>query len=78
MHIYFGIIAALISAMTFALNVTLVPIAYDSGANIHAVNFVRPVAFFLHGNCCKGLWRISAPPVEWKKCGDGARTADVS
>jgi len=45
MHIYFGIIAALISAMTFALNVTLVPIAYDSGANIHAVNFVRPVAF---------------------------------
>jgi len=47
MHIYFGIIAALISAMTFALNVTLVPIAYDSGANIHAVNFVRPVAFLV-------------------------------
>ena len=47
MHIYFGIIAALISAMTFALNVTLVPIAYDSGANIHAVNFIRPVAFLV-------------------------------
>ena len=47
MHIYLGTIAALISAMTFALNVTLVPIAYDSGANIHAVNLIRPIAFLI-------------------------------
>jgi drug/metabolite transporter (DMT)-like permease len=40
-----GAVAALVSAMAFALNVTLVPIAYDSGANVHAVNLVRPLTF---------------------------------
>lgn len=47
MQVALGSAAALVSAMAFALNVTLVPIAYDSGANVHAVNLVRPIAFLL-------------------------------
>jgi drug/metabolite transporter (DMT)-like permease len=42
-----GTALALASAIAFALNVALVPLAYDAGANVHAVNLVRPLCFAL-------------------------------
>ena len=35
-----GSLVALISAIAFALNVTLARMAYDAGGNIHALNSI--------------------------------------
>ncbi|MEM7405077.1 MAG: DMT family transporter [Pseudomonadota bacterium] len=49
-----GFVAALVSAIAFALNVTFAAVAYDHGADVHAVNLVRPWFFLL---CMAGgLW----------------------
>lgn len=44
---WLGGLVALGSAMAFALNVSLVPLAYEAGANVHAVNLIRPAFFAL-------------------------------
>ena len=45
MKLWLGSLAALVSAITFALNVTLAKEVYAAGGNIHAINLVRPFAF---------------------------------
>lgn len=45
MRLWLGSLAALVSAVTFALNVTLAKEVYLAGGNIHALNLVRPFAF---------------------------------
>lgn len=49
LHIGSGL--ALVSAITFALNVACIPLVYQAGGNIHAINFIRPVFFLI----CVGL-----------------------
>lgn len=41
-----GSIAALLSSISFSLNVTLAGLAYDHGANIHALNITRAILFW--------------------------------
>lgn len=48
-HIGSGL--ALVSAIAFALNVACIPLVYQAGGNIHAINFIRPVFFLV----CVGL-----------------------
>ena len=55
---WLGGLIALISAISFALNVPFVAIVYQHGGNIHAVNLVRPW-FFLG---CVGVWVIATRP----------------
>ncbi len=45
MKIWLGSLAALLSALAFALNVTLAKLVYEAGGNIHAINLIRPFAF---------------------------------
>ena len=45
MRLLLGSAAALLSAMTFGMNVPFVGVVYDHGGNIHAVNLVRPLVF---------------------------------
>jgi drug/metabolite transporter (DMT)-like permease len=47
-----GSLLALVSSVVFALNVSCVPLIYDGGGNIHAINLVRPLAFLAF----VGLW----------------------
>ncbi len=47
---------ALISAMAFALNVACGPLIYAGGGNIHAINYLRPVAFL----ACVVIWMMLA------------------
>lgn len=49
---WLGGVLALISAISFALNVPFVALVYEHGGNIHAVNLVRPWFFLL----CVGVW----------------------
>ena len=55
---WLGALIALISAVSFALNVPFVAIVYQHGGNIHAVNLVRPW-FFL---ACVGIWLLASRP----------------
>lgn len=45
MNIWLGSLAALLSALAFAMNVILAKLVYQAGGNIHAINLVRPFAF---------------------------------
>ncbi len=47
-----GSLVALVSAASFALNVTLSRLVYDHGGNIHALNLARPLIFLV----CLALW----------------------
>lgn len=46
-QILLGSLAALFSAIAFSMNVTLAGLAYEYGANIHALNISRAVLFWL-------------------------------
>ena len=46
-RILLGSLAALFSAIAFSMNVTLAGLAYQHGANIHALNITRAVLFWL-------------------------------
>ncbi|MDJ0956539.1 MAG: DMT family transporter [Arenicellales bacterium] len=46
-RLWLGSLAALFSAITFSMNVTLAGLAYQHGANIHALNITRAVLFWL-------------------------------
>ncbi|MBT3262763.1 MAG: DMT family transporter [Acidiferrobacteraceae bacterium] len=65
-----GSIAALASAITFALNVVFSRVAYDYGANLHALNLVRTVTFL----CCLAAVvfmtgsRVKMPTTEMLRC----------
>ena len=53
-----GGVLALISAMSFAVNVPFVALVYEHGGNIHAVNLVRPWFFLV----CAVLWLLITRP----------------
>lgn len=53
-----GGVLALISAMSFAVNVPFVALVYEHGGNIHAVNLVRPWFFLV----CVALWLLITRP----------------
>ena len=53
-----GGILALISAMSFAVNVPFVALVYQHGGNIHAVNLVRPWFFLV----CVAVWLLITRP----------------
>ena len=65
-----GSIAALASAITFALNVVFSRVAYDYGANIHALNLIRTATFL----CCLATVvfmtgsRVKMPTTEMLRC----------
>lgn len=46
-RVLLGSLAALFSAIAFAMNITLAGFAYEYGANIHALNISRAVLFWL-------------------------------
>jgi drug/metabolite transporter (DMT)-like permease len=54
-----GSALALVSSIVFALNVSCVPLIYDGGGNIHAINLVRPLAFLLFVTAWIGVSRGS-------------------
>ncbi len=47
MRLWLGSLAAFVSAASFALNLVLARVVYDTGGNIHALNLVRPLFFLL-------------------------------
>ncbi len=55
---WLGGVLALVSAMSFALNVPFVAVVYTHGGNIHAVNLVRPWFFLL----CVAVWLLITRP----------------
>ena len=55
---WLGGVLALVSAISFALNVPFVALVYEHGGNIHAVNLVRPWFFLL----CVGVWLLITRP----------------
>ncbi|MFP6729517.1 MAG: DMT family transporter [Alphaproteobacteria bacterium] len=55
-----GSLIALVSASSFAMNVTLSRMAYDAGTNIHALNVSRTLFFLI----CLVLWlRMTGQPM---------------
>ncbi len=46
-RLVWGSVAALFSSISFSMNVTLAGLAYEHGANIHALNLTRSIAFWL-------------------------------
>ena len=55
---WLGGVLALVSAISFALNVPFVALVYEHGGNIHAVNLVRPWFFLI----CVGVWLLITRP----------------
>ena len=60
-----GSLVALGSAITFALNMALARVAYDAGANIHALNLSRAFLFlaFLFLACLAAFLRLAGRPM---------------
>lgn len=54
-RVWLGAAAALLSAISFASNVPFVGLVYQNGGNIHAVNLVRPLFFFV----CVSVWVLA-------------------
>ena len=65
-----GNAVALASAITFATSITLVALIYEDGANVHAVNLSRAVAFSAVVALILAIRRISAvlPPRAALRC----------
>lgn len=55
-RLWAGSALALLSAMAFALNVACGSLVFESGGNIHGVNYLRPVSFLL----CVVVWMLIA------------------
>ena len=66
---WIGGVIALVSAISFALNVPFVALVYEHGGNIHAVNLVRPWFFLVCVACWLLVTRTSTAP-----CGYCARS----